>query len=230
MVAAVYFTLLARSLGVSGYGAFAGVCAMAGILAPFSSLGTGNLLIQAVARDRTEFARRWANCLWVTSISGVVLTALALAVARSALPRSLPLSLVLCIAIADLIFVRLIDVCAMAFQAIEYLRMTAWLSFVLALSRMLAAAALLVVAPHASPLQWSALYLVSTMAPAGAALFMVTRQLGLPSRESASTTRREFFQGLNFAISMSAQTIYNDIEPTSIREQAVPHRDGAKPG
>src|SRR5689334_7743319 len=70
LVAAAYFALLARALGVNGYGAFSGVCALAGIFAPFASLGSGNLLIQAVARDRREFPARWAQSLVSTCLSG----------------------------------------------------------------------------------------------------------------------------------------------------------------
>lgn len=215
LVAAFYFALLARSLGVSGYGTFAGVCALAGILAPFASLGTGNLLIQEVARDRNAFPVRWGNCLLITCLSGALFTLLAVGVARIVLPSSFPPTLILCIAIADLLFVRLLDVAAMAFQALERLHMTAWFSLALTISRLAAAAVLLLAFPHATPRQWSSLYLVSTAIPATAAVWCVFRWIGLPAWR-IGTKPKELVQGLYFSVSMSAQTIYNDIDKTML--------------
>lgn len=215
LVAALYFTLLARTLGVTGYGAFAGVCAMAGILAPFASLGTGNLLIQAVARKREEFPLRWANCLAITSVSGLLFSGCAVALARFVLPRSLPLTLVLLIALADLLFVRILDASAMAFQALEQLRMTAWFSFSLTFCRMIAAGVLMVVFPHATALTWSAFYLVSTIIPSLAALWSVTKEIGMPALQ-VRTNAKEIVLGVYFSVSMAAQTIYNDIDKTML--------------
>lgn len=215
LVAAVYFLLLARSLGVSGYGAFTGVCAMAGILAPFASLGTGNLLIQEVARNRATFPLRWGNCLLITLVSGAAFAGSAVALSRLVLPRSLPVTLILWIAVADLVFVRLLDVSAMAFQSLEQLPMTAWFSLALTLSRLAAAAVLSLAFPQASPRDWSVLYLVSTAIPACGAVWSVTRRIGLPAFR-ISTRPREILLGLYFSVSLSAQTIYNDIDKTML--------------
>ena len=208
-VAALYFALLARSLGVAGYGAFVGACAMAGVLAPFASLGSGNLLVQAVARDRRDFPACWGNCLVVTSASAAVLIVCALLIARYLLLNSVSLSLVLYIAAAELYFARLLDIAGMAFQAIEQLRMTAVFTVWLSLSRLAAAAALLIGYSHATPVQWSVLYLVSTLIPAIAALWLVNDKIGRPA---FTHLQKEFTEGLYFSISLSAQTIYNDID------------------
>jgi len=213
LVAALYFTLLARSLGVTGYGAFSSVCAMAGILAPFAGLGTGNLLIQEVARNRQAFADRWGHCLAVTLASGVLLTCGALVLSRYLLPKSIPVTLVLLIAIADLIFVRLLDAAAMAFQSLEQLHMTAWFSFALTFCRMVAATLLLEV-NHSTPRQWSLFYLLSTALPALVALGCVTRWIGPPRWSQSSGP--DLLLGIYFSISQSAQTIYNDIDKTML--------------
>lgn len=213
-VAALYFSFLARSLGVAGYGTFAGVCAMAGLLSPFASLGSGNLLIQAVSRDRNEFSARWGQCLLVTTISGTFCVGIALALARLLLPTSISLWLVFSVAVAELLFARLLDVSAMAFQAIEQLQMTAWFVFALTCCRLAAAAFLLVAYSHATARDWSGFYLLSTMLPAGAAVCIVSRRIGFPSLHRG----RPFalLQGAYFSISQSAQTIYNDIDKTML--------------
>lgn len=208
-VAALYFALLARSLGVSGYGAFTGACALAGILSPFASLGSGNLLVQAVARDRRTFSACWGNCLAVTSISATALIGFALLIAHFLLPTSVSLSLVFFIASAELLFARLLDIAGMAFQAIEQLRTTAAFAIALSISRLTAAAALLVGCSHATPVRWSVLYLLSTIVPALAALWLVHTKIGRPI---CAQLQRNFTEGIYFSISLSAQTIYNDID------------------
>jgi O-antigen/teichoic acid export membrane protein len=215
LVAAGYFTLLARSLGVSGYGAFAGICGLAGIAAPFASLGTGNVLIQEVARDRSAFPVRWGNCLMITGLTGTAFTLLILIAGRSVLPRSLSTFLILNITIADLLFVRLLDVSAMAFQALEKLHMTAWFSLALTLSRLTAAAVLCIATPRATAAQWSGLYLLSTAIPACLAVAAVSRLIGYPALH-LKTNPREVLHGLLFSISLSAQTVYNDIDKTML--------------
>jgi O-antigen/teichoic acid export membrane protein len=215
LVAAGYFAFLARSLGVSGYGAFAGVCALTGIVAPFASLGTGNILIQEVARDRSTFSLRWGNCLLITCFTTAILTLLGVVAGRLVLPHSLSIVLLLNITIADLLFVRLLDVSAMAFQALEQLHMTAWFSLALTISRLIAAALLCLVTHHATAVQWSTLYLVSTAIPACLAFLAVSHHIGYPTLRMA-TNLREILHGVFFSVSLSAQTVYNDIDKTML--------------
>ena len=59
IIQAVYFIEMARSLGVRNYGAFIGVVAMVGIVYPFASLGSGNLLVKNVSRERSLFSVYW---------------------------------------------------------------------------------------------------------------------------------------------------------------------------
>ncbi|ABF41587.1 polysaccharide biosynthesis protein [Candidatus Koribacter versatilis Ellin345] len=210
LVTALYFILLARSLGSDGYGAFTAACAIIGIVSPFASLGTGNVLVQYVARNREEFPVRWGHCLLVTLISGVLLTAVVLVIVPLALTHGVPLPLIACIAIAELIFARLLDAAAMAFQAFERLAVTGWIILALSVSRLLAAS-LLLHTRHATAVHWSVLYLASTVVPAVIALCYVARELGAP-RFGRWTTPRDLLTGLYFSVSQAAQTVYNDID------------------
>ena len=216
IVAAGYFTVLARSLGVSGYGAFAGACALVAILAPFTSLGTGNLLIQAVSRDPSQLVIRWKQCLAVTLLSGAVLSVVVIAIAQIALAGTIPLLLISCIAVADLIFARLIDVAGQAFQAFEQLHFTAALTFGLTGARLLAASALLFFCSHPSPERWSTCYLFSTALPAVLAVWLVHKFLLKTARPYDGEVQRlsalDLREGLHFSIGFAAQTIYNDLD------------------
>src|SRR5271169_1499305 len=93
-IQASYFALIVRCLGVNNYGAFVGVVALVGIAFPFGSLGSGNLLIKNVSRDRSNFAIYWGRALVVTVICGLALVVIVLAVSRFVLPPSIPQRLV----------------------------------------------------------------------------------------------------------------------------------------
>src|SRR5215470_17016365 len=79
VIQALYFVEIARSLGVRNYGAFIGVVAFVGIVYPFGSVGSGNLLVKNVARDRTAFPAYWGRAIAITLTFGSVLVALVVA-------------------------------------------------------------------------------------------------------------------------------------------------------
>ena len=215
LVQAGYFVLLARSLGVTQYGAFIGAAGFAGVLSPFASVGTGSLLIKHVARDRSSFRSSWADALITTVVSGLMLSAIGFLAAQFVLPRSIPAAVALPLIVAELIFARLLEVAGQAFMAFERMRPTAVLLLGLSLARMIAAAFLMLVYQRPSASTWAELYLLSTIVPAVLAVIYVNRQLGNPLPRY-SLHGAELVQGLYFSISLSAQTIYNDIDKTML--------------
>ncbi|BDP44148.1 hypothetical protein DAETH_41170 (plasmid) [Deinococcus aetherius] len=212
---ALYFLLIARSLGASEYGAFVAVTALVAILAPFASWGSGNLLIKHVARRREAFSTYWGAALAMMSISGSLLTLLVLGVYRLFLPATLPLLLVLAVAVADLIFARFADVSSQAFQAVEKLSRTAQIQALLSVIRLVAAALLFVAPITASALTWSTLYLLTTVITALVALFWVRRELGW-GKLDPRPLRSELREGFHFALSLGSQSVYNDIDKTML--------------
>src|ERR1700739_2713012 len=60
-IQAGYFIIIARCLGVEEYGAFAAVVAMVAIISPFVGLGSGNLIVVNVARDRALLDECFGN-------------------------------------------------------------------------------------------------------------------------------------------------------------------------
>src|SRR5712692_2150755 len=95
VIQALYFVLIARSLGAVNYGAFIGVVALVGIVYPFATLGSGNLLIKNVARDTTLFGLYWGRALATTAVASSILFSAVLLLSHFALPGSIPLPLVL---------------------------------------------------------------------------------------------------------------------------------------
>jgi O-antigen/teichoic acid export membrane protein len=216
----VYFILIARALGSRDYGAFISVVAVVAIAAPFASLGSGNLLIKHVARNPHTFVRHWGKALATTLLNGTILLAIVTIVASLWLPASIPLQLVLAVGVADLLFVRLLDVSAQAYQAHQRLSRTALLQLLLSPLRLLAAIVLIAIAPVPTALEWGMAYLVSAVVGAGVAVVLVNRELGWPEfhiRHLGLDLR----EGVFFSLSLSAQNSLNDSDKAMLARLAT---------
>lgn len=215
IIQALYFIEIARSLGAANYGAFIGVVALVGIAYPFGALGSGNLLVKNVARDRRVFPDYFGRALATTAVTSTALFAILFLTSHLALPASIPVLLVLLVAGSDLFGLNLITICGQAFQAFEQLNWTAVINVLISASRLAGALILIQVHSHPTALQWGYMYFFSTVAVAMISLALVWRKLGRPQFA-------HFFQGAEtregayFSISLSAQTIYNDIDKTML--------------
>ncbi len=128
LIQAVYFVIIARSLGPNQYGGFVAATALTAVISPFVGVGTGNLLVKNVARDQSLFRDYWGNGLLMTLASGILFMAVVFAVSFEVLPRGTPILVVGLISASDLIFVKLLDMAAWAFQAFEMLPQNAHLN------------------------------------------------------------------------------------------------------
>lgn len=212
---AAYFVMIARSLGPNQYGAFVGVAALVGILAPFALLGTGDLMIQSVSRDHASFRESWGNALVVTGISSGLLVVLVLLTSRLLLPRGIPLFLVLLIGLADLFFGGMVKLAGQAFQAFEKLQNTARVNVALTAARGSAALALFCFVQRPTALIWSCLYFISTVVAAIYAYHSVQVRLGSPAIALRRLVPR-IREGFYFSVSLSAQSVYNNIDKTML--------------
>jgi len=211
LIQALYFTAIARSLGVQNYGAFVGVVGLVGILSPFGTLGSGYLLIRNVARDRHQFSKNWGRALSTTFFSSSILFGVVVLASRFLLPNTIPTRLVMFIAASDLFGLSITGLCGQAFQAFESLKWTALINVLVSTSRLVPAVILSLLYHSPSALQWGKFYFGSTSIVALAALLLVVVKLGSPSF-SFSRSFAEAREGLYSSFSQSAQTIYNDID------------------
>ncbi len=211
LLQAVYFVMIARCLGVKEYGVFIAVCAMASLVAPFVSMGSGILLIKNVSRDKSQFPIMWGNCLVLTAASGIVIALAAVACSLIWLPRSIPILGLAFICMADLVFGRLLDMAAAAFQAFELFAMNARLNVLISTARLCGLIGLTAIIRRPTVLEWSGVYLVAAAVSAAVALLWVRRRLGKASPE-LRRVRSELREGFYFAVSNSALTAYNDID------------------
>lgn len=215
LIQGVYFVLIARALGAAHYGAFVGVAALVAILAPFSPFGTGQIIVRNVARDRRAFHYSWGNALWMTGVSGSILLAVVLLLARYVLAEKVPLALVLLIGCSDLLLAAVVGLAALAFQAVEQLHRTAQIQVALTAAHAVAAVVLVLSVRHPTALSWGFFYCFSSAVGAVYAIALVSSKLGSP-RLSLRRLRSDLLEGFYFAISLSSQSIYNNIDKTML--------------
>ena len=214
IIQAAYFVIIARSLGPEQYGAFVAVVAIAAILSPFVGLGTSNLIIRNVVRDRATFSTSWGNGLFVTLASGFCGLAL-ISSCRFLLPRSIPWAVLLLVASSDLILGRLTDLCAFAFGALENFRALAQINVYSSLARLIGLLILVSIIHHPTAEQWAIVYLITTAAVSVGAVAAVFTNLGRPSL-ALPQLRRDLLEGFYYSAGQSAQSVYNDIDKTML--------------
>lgn len=211
LIQAAYFVGVARGLGADGYGVFAAVVALVAVLAPFTGLGVGFVLIQRVSEESETVPRLWATAKHATWISGVVLGAAVVATADWLAPHAAALLVVACIAGADLVFAALSNLASQAFVALNRVKVAARFYIAQNLLRAVGAAVLLLIPGHEGPLAWSFAYLIASVPPSLWMLRLATRAIGR-GRPDLGLIRTEWRHGAFYSFGLAAQSVYNDID------------------
>jgi len=210
IIQAAYFVLIARSLGPDAYGAFVTVVAMAALLGPFSGLGTANLFIKNVRSGKREASICWGNGILLTVLSGTLLSCLG--VGLSAVLHLKTVSLVVTIVcVADLVLLKVTELAAFGFAAMDQMKQTSIQSVVVSLLR-LGGIVALVVTVHSVTLDlWVFTYLFTTLLGTLYALVKGWQLWGRPVVDLRAL-REDATEGVFFSVAGSATTIYNDID------------------
>ena len=217
---AVYFVVIARSLGADQFGAFSGVLALIAVISPFASLGMGNLIIKSISYDKTTFRESWGNALFTTAALSAVFLILVLLGSHFILPREIPWPLVVFVALSDMLLVNVVNLAGQAFQAFEQLDKTSRVQVVLIGTRVGAALILVVVDRHPTAMLWSGCYFLGTAVSALHSYVWVCRRLGSPTLGLRSL-RRKVLEGIYFSVSLSSQSIYNNIDKTMLTRMST---------
>jgi len=220
VVQAFYFFLMARGLGPGQYGAFVAVVAAVAIAYPFVGNGSANLMVKNVARERRLLPESLGNALLMTLASGLLLSVLVVPACLVVLPSVIPLSVVVLVVASDLVVYRFVDVACLAFQSVERLGWTANLNVFASLMRLAGIAAVLLVA-RPSVAAWSVAYLAASAVCALVAIHCVLTRLARPAFSGLGRIRGELREGFWFSTSLSAQTIYNDVDKTMLARLAT---------
>jgi O-antigen/teichoic acid export membrane protein len=216
LIQAAFFIILLRCLGVEQYGGFIAAVALINVASPFVGVGGGFVLIKNVARDKTLFAEYWGNGLLMTLISGAALFPALSSLCIFLLPRTIPVLAIVFISLSDLILVKLLDMAVWAFQAFDMFSKNAQVNVLISLTRLTGIVALALTTAHPTLLAWSAVYLAGSLLAALIAVTWVTLILGKPKLALGRIASKETAEGFYFSVSLSTQTIYNDIDKTML--------------
>lgn len=215
-----YFITVTQALGAKEYGAFIGAAAFVDIVAPFATLGAGNLLVKQVSRDRSCFPTYWGNGLWLMLVSASLLIVGLEIVRHWVLPDTISPWLLLFTAMTNLLGGRALDLTANAYQAVQQIQRTAQFTILPHIIRLMAAIVMVRLVPHPTAIDWALVSLFSIGAAGIAAIVCVNRELGKPQLALARL-KGEVREGSYFAVGYSAQTVYNDIDKTMLAKLAT---------
>jgi O-antigen/teichoic acid export membrane protein len=210
VIQAAYFVLIARSLGPDAYGAFVTVVAMAALLGPFSGLGSPNLFIKNVRSGKREAATCWGNGILITVLSGTVLSALGAAMSW-VLGLKTPPFVTFIVCISDLVLVKVTDLAAFGFTALDRMTQTSIQSVVVSLLRLGGIATLIMVAHPVTLDRWAVVYLLTSLLGTAYAVAKGCQLWGRPATD-LQALREDVTEGVFFSIAGSAATVYNDID------------------
>ena len=225
VVQGVYFVILARSFAPEKYGAYVGIVAIVSIFIPFASWGSGEVLIQNVSRDRSLFSEYWGATILKTMFFGSILTTLILIVYSFISVPNISIYSVFFVAIANLIFLRLNDAARDAFIAVGLMNYTAKTIILVSLNRFFASLVFIIAFKTPDILTWCILYCIATLVSAVISSWLVVKNVGKP-RLDPNKIKQELKLGLSFAISVSAQNIYNDLDKSMLLKLSTERNTG----
>lgn len=208
---AVYFVVIARMLGADGYGAFAAGLALAALAAPFCSLGVNTLMIKNIARDDSDAALQWWRALAYTVVGGALFAAFLSLLTPWIAPAGLSPLVILQLAVADLVGLRMVDLVGAVWQALGRTRPLAILPSVTNLVRLIASLAIWLSHGEVTLDVWAPVYMAATLPLGLIVCVRTTMDLGR-SKRRLRTRFREIREGLLYSLALSAQNIYNDID------------------
>lgn len=215
VVQGVYFVILARSFAPERYGAYVGIVAIISIFIPFANWGSGLVLIQEASRNRNCFSDYWGTAILKSLFFGLAFTILILAIYNFIPINNISIYVVFFIALANLIFFKIDEVARQALISIGLLSHAAKALVVLSLNRFIAAIAFITLSSDKSILSWSILYCAATFISSIISSYLVVKQVGYPKFNLSKTTK-ELRLGFSFAVGISAQNIYNDLDKSML--------------
>jgi len=221
---ALYFIFVARLLGVVQYGIVVGAFAFVNLVAQYSRLGSGMVLLRYVSADHKKFPVYWGSVLAITSaVSGLLILALRLVAPLVLGAQSV--SIVLALAVGSCLCEQLTVSATQVFQAFEKASITALFNQLTSLARTLMAAAMLLVMHHATAGQWAFASAIVSAVAAASALVTVTVYFGRPQFSPKLTLQRAG-EGIEYAFAASTTSAYDDIDKTMLSHYGMNAANG----
>lgn len=222
---AVYFVVLARTLGASGFGVFAAALAAVSLAVPFATWGTGNLLVRDASVDPGRLPALRSRALLIVGASGALLLLLLVVVSVSSSPTADFMATLVLLGTAELIFGRIAEISGQCMQSQDRLGMTGVTQIIVSATRLGAALVLAALVSSPSPTEWAALYLGATVVAAVASIALMARVL--PGRLLVRPDAGPYLRsGFFFALGSASKTAYSDIDKVMLLHLATAADNG----
>jgi len=218
------FILLARLLGVTEYGIFAGAFALVNILTPYSSVGASMLFMRYVSADHSKAPVYWGNTLIVTSAVSAAIGG-ALFFAGPVLTHIQSGMIFVVLALANCLLGQIAGLGSIVFQTFEKLRSTALLAFLSNCARFLILLLMLVTLHRATAVQWSIGVLAASACAALLSLLWVRREIATISFDLRLMVSR-MWEGIGFSFAGSTNSVYNDVDKTMLSHYGLNRENG----
>lgn len=208
-----YFLIVARTLEPEAYGAFAGALALVTVFSPFVSWGSQNILIKNVSRQSDLYQKYFGMALSVSVVTAFLLTIISVVFAWFILSPTVALTIVLPLACGVYFGDGISTLAGSAFQARQIISRTSILGFLSGFFRVLGSILLLFLPVPKTAETWAILYMFCGLLLGLIGLVWVKKEIRL-SFSNLSLMRGNWREGFYFAISLSSQGVYNDIDKT----------------
>ncbi|HEY3990294.1 MAG TPA: flippase [Acidobacteriaceae bacterium] len=205
-----YFFVLARLLGSLQYGVLVGSVALVMMFSQYSNFGSGLIFMRYVSLDRKTFPLYWGNILLTTSIFGCILVA-GVHLGAPWLMGAGNRGILTTLAIGEFLGAQLTVAVSQIFQAFEQMRITATLSLLTNLSRLVVAVILFLKFHRIAAWQWAYASMAVALCAAMISVITVLKKFGKPVFDPRLALRRAG-EGFIFAISGTTTSAYNDLD------------------
>lgn len=207
---AVQFMLLARTLGPVEFGKIAAVASVAAVLTPFAGMGAANVMIMRASRDPSLLRLYFGNALLNAILTGLMLTTLSVVAVTPLLGSKSSYVIMMVFCISELIFSKIVDICWQVFISNDRLHWTSIFLVAQSASKLIAVVGFILWRGNLAT-SWVWWALVSNAAVATWVLLTTAGRIGAP-RFDWRLARREFSEGVPFAVGLSAKGFYTDAD------------------
>jgi O-antigen/teichoic acid export membrane protein len=222
------FVLLARVLKADGLGLLSAIMGFVNILGPFTGWGSASLILKYLPRDRSQCSTSLGTAALYLLITGLLFTGIAGALGPAILGNAFIWPIFLAMVGSEMIILRVVDIAASTFQAVDRLDLSAKVYLLSGFLRLAAAGLCYFFGAPITVAIYSALYLLMSVIGAVITLWMMGHYLhgfGRP-RFSLGHMRSNLGEGLSFSFGIASKAIYSDIDKTMLARLATMEATG----
>lgn len=220
-IQAGYFILIARVLGIQGYGLFVGLLAFANAALPFSTWGSEHILVKHVSRDRSRFGEQLGVSIILSLTSSIVLALLCFGIGQAVLPDSISATAMLSLLLGELIGKSIHAQASKACLSVNYVSASGFLGNLVSFKNLVAALIFWVLPVAGDRLAlWSMIYASSTVLAACISIGVAIAKIGRPVFSLQNIKTYPFREGFLFSVNQSAYSINANFDKTMLASMA----------